>query len=84
MGSIYIRGNEIFNITIFFALVSRTSAALSSTTQHAMPTEFDGKWAKEYINIRIPLPTLLLAGNRMTLKKSYNFKHSIIYSVAVL
>ena len=43
----------------FFALVSRTSAALSSATQHAMPPEFGRKWGTECLNTRFPLPTLL-------------------------
>ena len=46
----------------FFALVSRTSAALSSATQHAMPPEFGKKWEMECLNTRFPLPTLLCAG----------------------
>ena len=46
----------------FFALVSRHSAALSSTSQHAMPPEFGGKWGTECLNTRFPLPTLLCAG----------------------
>ena len=36
----------------YFALVSGQSAALSSATQHAMPSEFGGKWATECLNIR--------------------------------
>ena len=46
----------------FLALVSRTSAALSSTTQQAMPAEFGRKWGTECLNTRFPLPTLLCAG----------------------
>ena len=45
----------------FFALVSRQSAALSSATQHAMPSELGGKWGTEWLNTRFPLPTLLCA-----------------------
>ena len=47
----------------FFALVSRTGAALSSATQHAMPPEFGRKWGTECLNTRFPLPTMLCAGN---------------------
>ena len=42
-----------FNLNLyfqFFALVSRQSAALSSATQHAMPTEFSRKWRTECLN----------------------------------
>ena len=48
----------------FFALVSRKSAALSSTTQHAMPPEFEfgRKWGTKCLNSRFPLPTLQCAG----------------------
>ena len=46
----------------FLALVSRTSAALSSATQHAMPPEFGRKWGTECLNTRFPLPTLRCAG----------------------
>ena len=41
----------------FFALVSRTSTAFSSATQHAMPPEFSRKWGTECLNAT--LPTLL-------------------------
>ena len=34
VGSITTRGSRIFNIFIFFALVSKQTAALSSVTQH--------------------------------------------------
>ena len=43
----------------FFALVSGQSAALSSTTQHAMPPELRGKWGTECLNTEFPLPTVL-------------------------
>ena len=46
----------------FFALVSRSSAALSSATQHAMPPEFGRKLGTECLNTRFPLPNLLCAG----------------------
>ena len=46
----------------FFALVSRQSAALNSTTQHTMPPELGGKWGTECLNTRFPLPSLLCAG----------------------
>ena len=42
-------------------MVSRTSAALCSATQHAMPPELGGKWGTECHNTRFPLPTLLCA-----------------------
>ena len=35
------------------------SAALSSATQHAMPSELGGKWGTECLNARFPLPSLL-------------------------
>ena len=46
----------------FFALMWRQSAALSSVTQHAMRSEFSGKWGTECLNTRFPLPTLLSGG----------------------
>ena len=46
----------------FFALLSRLSVALSSATQHAMPSEFGRKWGTECLNTRFSLPTLLYAG----------------------
>ena len=55
----------------FFALVSRTSAALSSATQHAMYSEFGRKWGTECLNIRFPLPALQSAGYSVKLKKIY-------------
>ena len=42
--------------------MSRTSAALSSATQHAMPPVFGRKWGTECLNTRFPLPTLQWAG----------------------
>ena len=51
----------------FFALVSRTSTALSSATQHAMPPEFGGKWGTECLITRFRLPTLQCAGYRVKL-----------------
>ena len=57
------RWNIYLNVYFhFFALVSRSSAALSSVTQHAMPPELGRKWGTECLNIRFPLPTLLCAG----------------------
>ena len=45
------RGNIYSNLYVhFFALVWRQSAALSSTTQQAMPPEFSGKWKTECLN----------------------------------
>ena len=49
-------------LRIYFALVSRLRAALSSAPQHAMPPEFGRKWGTECLNTRFPLPTLLCAG----------------------
>ena len=34
----------------------------SSATEYTMPPELGGKWATEYLNTRLPLPTLLCAG----------------------
>ena len=59
-----------FYISIFFAVMSRQSAALSSTTQHAMPREFGGKWGTEWLNTTSPLPSMMRAGNSVTLKKN--------------
>ena len=43
----------LFNLYFnFFALVSRQSAALRSTTQHAMLLEFGEKWETECLNTR--------------------------------
>ena len=46
------RGDTIYlNLYFhFFALVSRTSTALSFATQHAMPSEFGRKWRTECLN----------------------------------
>ena len=43
VGSISIRGNEIFNICFFLAVVSTKNAALSSATQQALSSEFGTK-----------------------------------------
>ena len=43
-------------------LLSKQSAALSSTNQHAMPPELGGMWGMECLNIRFPLSTLLCVG----------------------
>ena len=72
VGSISTQGDEIFiyiYISIFFALVSRTSVALSSATQHAMPPEFGRKWGTECPNSRFPLPTPQCAGYSVKLTK---------------
>ena len=60
VGSIPTRENELFNI---FALVSGQSAI-----QHAMPSEFDGKWGMESLKTGF---TQLCAGYIMNLKKKY-------------
>ena len=49
------RGHDTFNIFIFFAMVTRQSAALSFATQHAMPPEFGGKWLTKCLSTRFPL-----------------------------
>ena len=41
----------LLKIYIFFALVSRKSAVLSSATQHAMPPEFGKKWGTECLTL---------------------------------
>ena len=53
--------------------MSRQSAALSSTTQYAMPPEIGGKWGTECPNTRFPLPTLLCAGYSVKLKKNHMY-----------
>ena len=53
----------------FFVMVSRQSAALSSATQHAMPSDSGRKWGTECLNIMLPPPTLLCAGYSMKLIK---------------
>ena len=53
----------------------RTSAALSSATQHAMPPEY-GKWGTECLNTKFPQPILLCAGYSVKLKT----KHINIYT----
>ena len=73
----------------FFALVSRQSAALSSATQHAMPSEFGRKLGTECLNTRFPLPNLLCAGYSVKLISfiftRYIFQHyAIIFSYKTL
>ena len=49
----------------FFALGTKQSTALSSTTQHAMPSEFGQKWGTECVWINgFPLPTFLYVRQR--------------------
>ena len=48
--------------------MSKQSAALSYATQHAMLSEFGGKWEAEFRNTRLPLSTLLHAGYSVKLK----------------
>ena len=55
------------------ALVMNQSAALSSDTQHAMPTEFDRKRIPDVVPV-IPLLTLLYAIYSVKLKKIYTTK----------
>ena len=45
--SITTRGNEVFEIVNFLALLIRKSAAINSATQNVMLSEFNGKWATE-------------------------------------
>ena len=58
------------NVLLFINMVSRQSAAFSSTTQYAMSRKLGGE--KECLNTRFPLPTLLLAGYSVMQKKSIN------------
>ena len=53
-------GFDPMYISIFFALLSKQSALLSSVTQHVIP-EFGGQWGTECLNTRFLLPTLLCA-----------------------
>ena len=63
ISSIPTRGNEVLiYIFIFFDLMLKQIAALNYTTQHTKPPEFGGKWGTEYLNIQLPLLTLLCAG----------------------
>ena len=48
VSSIPTRENEMFNIFIFFALVTRPSAALSFATHHTMLLQIGAKWGTEY------------------------------------
>ena len=67
--SISSRRNEIFNIFVI-ALVSRQYAALSSASQHAMPTEIGGKRrSKCRSNTRLLLPTMLSVGYSVELRE---------------
>ena len=66
-------------ILIFFALVSKQSAVLSSATQHAMPSELSEKWGTECLNTRFPLPTLLCAGYSVKLILIFNPTKSAEY-----
>ena len=66
--------NEIFNIFIFFALVSKQSTALSSATQHALLPKFSGKCVAERPTNR---PILLNAGYSVKLKKHIGIKKKL-------
>ena len=46
---------------VFIAKINAI-AALSSATQHAIPSEFGRKWGTECLKTRFPLSTLLHAG----------------------
>ena len=41
-------------------LVTKQSVASSSTTQHALPSEFGGKWGKYFIESRVPNTRVLV------------------------
>lgn len=58
VGSIYTRGNEIFQIFIFGSGVV-AKRGLNFATQHAIPVEFGRKWRAECLNSMLPLRTLL-------------------------
>ena len=82
MSLIPTRENEVFiKMYIFFALVSRQSAALSSATQHTIPKKFGGKWGTEYLNTKFPLLTMMCDDIRCILhtadKNSNIFKFPI-------
>ena len=89
VGSIPTRRDEIFNYIFISSLWCRgESAALSSATQHAMPPEIGEKWETEYLNTRLPLPTLLCAGYSVKLKKKvldilYNYSRQFKTSINV-
>ena len=44
---------------------------MSSTTQHTMPPEFDGRWGTMCLNTEFPLPTMLCAGYSVKLLLYY-------------
>ena len=71
MGSSPTRENEIFNILIFFALMSRQGAALSSSIQYAMPVE---NRERSGLKTRLSLTTMLHAGYSVKEKKNVNVK----------
>ena len=60
VGSIPILGNKILNV--FISSFWNEDKALSSTTQHAMPREFSGKWGgvNEVSYTRVGLGSLCL------------------------
>ena len=53
----------------FFRSSVEAKCALSSTTQHAIPLEFDGEWETECLNTSVPQPTLLCVEYITTPKK---------------
>ena len=63
-------------------MVQGHKAALSSATQHVMPSEFGREWGTECFSTRFPLPTLMCAGYSVKLiflfyirvKKGNNFE----------
>ena len=52
----------------FLALVTRLSAVLSSTTQHALSRKLGETWGMECTNTKLPLPTLRCAGYSIKLE----------------
>ena len=51
----------------FFLLEVISKIPALSSTQHAMPPEFGGKWGTECVNTGFPLPTLQCAGYSVNL-----------------
>ena len=79
MDSISTRRYEIFNIFIF-SLISRQSAAWSSTIQYKMPPDFGAKWGTECLNTRFTLFILQCAKYSVTLKHTYIWVAFISYT----
>ena len=73
MGSIPIRGNEIFNI-FFCSLWCLGKASTRSATQNAISLEFGGKCGAECLNTRRPLPILHAESNIKLNKKTTDIR----------